>query len=222
MSKTISPYQGTNSLDRAYLRPLRQPLFDAEWLMPGAPLHAIDMFGRPTNSGFRCRPEITKDKHFTNLNQAGMLDYPIEFHIYGFNYAMGEEVDPEDRAKVLSGSFDFTFCGRRSYLQCPLIGMPSERRRKPVSEIVARVVKLSGEIAEKTVDVSPKRCEKDRAALKKEIDDDLIFDFLVGDHKLQIKPSEAFGVQYTWPESIVVKKPVLLYAFIDGLMWVPL
>ena len=114
------------------------------------------------------------------------------------------------------------FGGNRVYLTCPLIGMPTERRRKPIKEILTQIRVRQKNLEDKVIDV---RSGIVKAGLK-ELEDsrkaEEIYDFTIGGKALRMRSGESFAVQYDWPEPIIVSKPVLLYSFIEGLMWTPL
>jgi hypothetical protein len=208
---------GTAGLDRAYLRPIRQPLFDAEWLLPGKPCDGISMFKAHLDDRFYYRADDHKTRNHTNMNLPGAICYPLQFSVLGFNYAVNEDVSPEDRAKITSGLFSFS-CDRRTYLDMPLIGMPSERRRKPVSEIISRIRRRQEGLEAKTIEISSEQYKVDIAQLHKEINDEALYDFTIDRATLKLKHDDSFGVQFSWDKPIEVSKPVLLYTSIVGLM----
>jgi hypothetical protein len=214
-------YRSFNSPERAYPRPMRQPLFDAEWLLPGKPCGKLNMFRTPVEGRFYYGDDH-KGRSHTNLYQAGTILFPLEFSILGFNYATNEDISPEDHAKITSGLFTFTFSGRRPYADIPLIRMPSERRRRVVGDVIARIEKVEAALKAGDIKLCGDQYREDIAQLRKEIDEGKIYNFTIGKLALKIKPEETFGVEYTWDKPIEVSKPVMLYAFIEGLSWFPL
>lgn len=217
----LTPKEVTKLRAKVVLRPLKQPCYDSEWLTPGKQYSYLRLFGRWQGQTFMDRM-ASKDIVHTNMNEANMLSASLEFSVFGFNYALADDVSAEDKAKIKTGSFSFIFVGNRVYLTCPLIGMPTERQRKPVQEVLDRLVAIQTEIDQKKFAASAEQERKDREALKEEAANEQLHDFTIGKATLRIRPGEYFAVQYDWPEPIIVSKPVLLYAFIEGLMWTPM
>ncbi len=66
-------------LDRAFLAPRSESLYDTEWVVCG---RDQSFFKHPVGHGFDHRTEL-KTASETNLNQSAMLDYPREFFAQG-------------------------------------------------------------------------------------------------------------------------------------------
>lgn len=230
--------RGHTPLDRAYLRPLQQPLFDAEWFVPQKGVKYLPFF-KNTNvwdSGDpKCNFEFLnelKSKHDTNLNQSGLLDYPIEFSILGFNAILDSKTSQADRDALLSNGALFTFCfGNRTYLEVPFENILSKPRQKSVCHALGDYWKKV-ELAKP--ENNPNSC---REATAHEPKDDLIdhavkllekcvgdgfYKFNLGRSALKIKPGEAFGAHLSWKKTPQVSRPVRILIEIIGLRWTPL
>jgi hypothetical protein len=111
-------------LDRAYLRPLQEPLYDTEVLDFTSPAQQLTYFQRPISQSTAALA-ITKTPAETNLNQSSMLDYPREFSILGFNIEFDSTIGIKSVAAAYRRAFFlFTFSGRRPYLQIPFMRIP--------------------------------------------------------------------------------------------------
>ncbi len=114
-------------LDRAYLRPLQQPLFDTEWFVPGKGIKSLPFFKNPMDWGGDVRHTYeylneAKSKHDTNLNQSGMLDYPREFSLLGVAVKFDPKADENDVRALLSNGANIAIKlgSNRDYLNVPL------------------------------------------------------------------------------------------------------
>jgi hypothetical protein len=173
-------------LDRAYLRPLQEPLYDTEMYDFNTPPASLTFFQRPI-SQTTANLSITKTEAETNLNQSSMLDYPREFSILGFNIVFDSTVGLQLLAAVYRRAFFlFTFSGRRPYLQIPLgripcgiglegaIGVGNLSVTSAASGVYTQFKNGMGHIAN-------------------------YYKFNLGRSALKIKPGEAFNGKIGWP-----------------------
>jgi hypothetical protein len=110
-------------LDRAYLRPLQQPLFDTE-VIAAASCTQVTFFQKPQSNSTQYG-SITKSEGDTNMTQSAMLDYPREHSVLGFTLA----IDPCQGLETVSliyrrAYFQFILSGSRKYLEIPLDRIP--------------------------------------------------------------------------------------------------
>ncbi len=112
-------------LDRAYLRPLQQPLYDTEIFDYTTPPNTLVFFQRPISQTTQSLNQ-TKYTSETNLNQSAMLDYPREFSILGFTISFDSTLGLKLQANILRRAYyTFTFSGNRPYLQIGLDRIPA-------------------------------------------------------------------------------------------------
>jgi hypothetical protein len=116
-------------LDRAYLRPLQQPLVDSEWYVPTKGIKELVFFCNPINDKFHHLDE-QKTKHDTNLISKHMLSYPLEHSILGFRASLDPKTSQADRDALLSHGalVEFRFSGNRNYLQVPFSDICAARK----------------------------------------------------------------------------------------------
>ena len=179
------PLAINSPLDRAYLRPLQEPIYDTEVLDFNSPATSLTYFQRPISQSTAAL-SITKDFSETNLNQSSMLDYPREFSILGFNIVLDSTIGLKSAAVIFRRAYiQFTFSGRRPYLTCPL-------HRQPQG------VSLQGAVAS-TVSAGATDSGKQAFGAMGIAHIANIYKFNLGRAALKIKPGEAFNYKITWP-----------------------
>jgi len=201
-------------LDRAYLRPLQEPLYDTEEIPIAAPPTQFTFFQRPISQNTAANLLGAKTEAETNINQSSMLDYPREFSILGFNVALDSTTGFRATAAIYRRAwFQFTFSGRRPYLQIPLNRIPAGLGLQGVS-----VINNSGIATNGMGHVAN------------------YYKFNLGRAALKIKPGEAFNARITYPTALIAADintnylgvaPVTpasytVQVFIVGLSWSPL
>ena len=184
------PLALNSPLDRAYLRPLQEPLYDAELMDWTTPTTSITYYQRPVSQTTAVLG-IQKTQAETNLNQSSMLDYPREFSILGMNIA----IDPTIGLAAISALYrrsyyQFIFSGTRQYLQCPFDRMPAGQGLEGV---------VSMNIA----------ASSSQAGFMSEFKNGIghvanYYRFNLGRSALKIKPGEAFNAKLSWPVAIPV------------------
>jgi hypothetical protein len=177
-------------LDRAYLRPLQEPLYDSEVLNPAAAPNSLTYYQRPISQSTAALNMI-KTEAETNINQSSMLDYPREFSILGFNVTLDSTIGMKSAAEIYRRAwFSFTFSGRRPYLQIPLERIPhgvgiegalatTAAADGTHSGILAQGKNGMGHIAN-------------------------YYKFNLGRSALKIKPGEAFNAKINFPQAILL------------------
>lgn len=179
------PLAINSPLDRAYLRPLQEPLYDTEVLDYTSPATSLTYFQRPISQSTAALT-ITKDFSETNLNQSSMLDYPREFSILGFNIVLDSTIGLASLSAIFRRAyFQFVFSGRRPYLTCPMHRLPQGNSiQGGVSSTVAAGGADSGKSAFGAMGI-PHVAN--------------FLKFNLGRAALKIKPGEAFNAKITWP-----------------------
>lgn len=182
------PLAINSPLDRAYLRPLQEPIYDTEVLDFTSPATSLTYFQRPISQSTAAL-SITKDFSETNLNQSSMLDYPREFSILGFNVVLDSTIGLLQAAVIFRRAYiQFTFSGRRPYLTCPLHRMPQG-------------IGLSGSVAST---VSAGAGNSGLVAFGEMGLPHIanVYKFNLGRAALKIKPGEAFNFKITFTVSL--------------------
>lgn len=183
------PLAINSPLDRAYLRPLQEPLYDTEVFdfTTAAPT-SMTYFQRPI-SQTTATNNIQKDFSETNLNQSSMLDYPREFSILGFNIVMDSTIGLASLTAIFRRAFiQFVFSGRRPYLTCPLHRMPQGvGPNGGVASTVSTGAGNSGLQAFGSWGIAHVAN---------------FYKFNLGRAALKIKPGEAFNFKITWPTAV--------------------
>lgn len=235
MDERTYPHAINTPLDRSFLRPIQQPLFDAEWY-PATGVNELGFFERPQREKFQCADNV-KTKNDTNMFSASMLDFPIEFSILGFALQFDNSVSDEDRAQLVDrGSFSFLFSGSREYLNIPIRLLPSRRPNIDINpdSAAAQMEDFAGykkalleaiKYDENTLDID---VVLQVAKLTREIADIFKDSFVpfhrfnIGRSALRIKFGEAFGCKASWDDPPKIAAPVRVTASIIGLKWIPL
>ena len=176
-------------LDRAYLRPLQQPLYDTEIFDYTSPPNQITFFQRPISQSTQSLNQ-TKYTSETNLNQSAMLDYPREFSILGFTISFDSIIGLKLQANILRRAwYTFTFSGNRPYLQIPI-------DRIPAGMGLEGAVAMNG--SSTTSDSGPNiTCFKNGLGHVANY-----YKFNLGRSALKIKPGEAFNGSINWPVAL--------------------
>lgn len=213
------PLAINSPLDRAYLRPLQEPLYDTEGIsVPSGPTSVV-FFQRPVSQNMAVAGGVAKTEAETNLNQSAMLDYPREFSVLGFNVALDSTVTLKNAAKLYRRAwFAFTFSGRRPYLQIPLNRIPQG-------------IGISGGVATSlAAGVSP-AMNATTMGLPHVAN---YYKFNLGRAALKIKPGEAFNTKINFPAAVTSLDTLTNYGeanpdsflyvhnYIVGLNWSPL
>ena len=110
------------SVPRAVLRPLRQPLYDREYVTPES-YHSCEFFsaslGRKNSLG------RTKTVSDTNLLEPSLLGMPVEFDLHAFRVEPCAENDPKDWLRYYNeATFTWSFGQGKPWLQVPLSYIP--------------------------------------------------------------------------------------------------
>jgi hypothetical protein len=120
------PVAVNQPLDRAFLRPLQEPVYDTEGYNFASVPSSLTFFQRPYSQADASGIIASKDFSETNLTQSSMLDYPREHSILGFNIAIDSAIGLKAIAYLIRRAyFEFTFSGRRPYLRVPLNRIPA-------------------------------------------------------------------------------------------------
>ncbi len=180
-------------LDRAYLRPLQQPLYDTEIINFASFPNQITFFQRPISQSTQQLAQ-TKYTSETNLNQSAMLDYPREFSILGFTISFDSTIGLKLQANLLRRAYyTFTFSGNRPYLQ---IGLD----RIPAGMGLEGAVAMSGATANSDSG-GVVSCFKNGLGHVANY-----FKFNLGRSALKIKPGEAFNGSINWPVALTASQ----------------
>ncbi len=181
-------------LDRAYLRPLQEPLYDTEAFKFSVPPSSLTYFQRPISqtdaSGL-----ITKTDAETNINQSSMLDYPREFSILGFNVTLDSTIGLRAIAEIYRRcAFSFVFSGRRPYLTVPFNRIPAGQG-------------LEGAVAAASSYDSGTNTSGVVSSFKNGMGHIAnYYKFNLGRSALKIKPGEAFNAKLGWPTTVPTGK----------------
>ncbi len=177
-------------LDRAYLRPLQQPLYDTEPFDYGTPPNQLTFFQRPISQTTQSLNQ-TKYTSETNLNQSAMLDYPREFSILGFTISLDSTIGLKLQANILRRAYyTFTFSGNRPYLQIGLDRIPAGMGLEGAAAIGNLSTASEGGQGIIT-------CFKNGLGHVANY-----FKFNLGRSALKIKPGEAFNGSINWPVAL--------------------
>ena len=241
-------------MDRGYPRPLRGCKYDTE-IVVGEDCHALDFFRSQYGAPFGVwgghnmpspPPDYPKDrlKTFadTNMNQSGVLEYPLEMSILGFSFFVEAGASEADRAEIVrKGVFNFWFSGRRTYFDRALSLFPNQRgprdlavQDKEFEETISELKKKWGgrdrskesEFPER--DVASEELATDIDELiksfntKSSLDRYTMVPFVMGGRAMKIKPNELFGVRVNFENTPKVSKPVRVSAVIEALIWTPI
>ncbi len=223
--------------DRAYLRPLQQPIFDTEWFVPQKRIKELVFFKNPCYGSKYHFLDEEKTQHDTNLNQSAMLDHPREFSILGFNVIFDAKTEQKDRDALLSNGaqFVFHFSGSRPYLNVPLENVVAKpRSQHSAAHVVANYwTKEELNKPSSNLRTPADQCEKKSSEpkddlishavqlLEKSIGSDF-YKFNLGKSALKIKSGEAFYATLSWKKTPYVSKPVKIIVELIGLTWMPL
>ena len=184
------PLAINSPLDRAYLRPLQEPLYDTEMIDYSTPPTALTFFQRPISQA-TASLNVTKTEAETNINQSSMLDYPREFSILGFCISIDSTIGLKYIGSIYRRAFfQFTFSGRRPYLQIPLDRIPAGQGLEGA---------VSSEIAASTTELGVVSCFKNGLGHIANY-----YKFNLGRSALKIKPGEAFNGRIGFPQTLPV------------------
>ena len=182
------PLAINSPLDRAYLRPLQEPLYDTEVIDFTSPPTSLTFFQRPVSQS-TASLNVTKTDAETNLNQSSMLDYPREFSILGFTISIDSTIGLKYLGNIYRrASFVFTFSGNRPYLQIPLERIPAGQGLEGA---------VSSEIAASTTELGVVSCFKNGLGHIANY-----YKFNLGRSALKIKPGEAFNGRINFPATL--------------------
>ena len=178
-------------LDRAYLRPLQQPLYDTEIFdYSNGQVNQMTFFQRPISQSTGGSLALTKFNSETNMNQSAMLDYPREFSILGFTISFDSTIGLKLQANLLRRAwYTFTFSGNRPYLQ---IGLD----RIPAGMGLEGAVAMSGALVNSDSG-GVVSCFKNGLGHVANY-----YKFNLGRSALKIKPGEAFNGSINWPVAL--------------------
>jgi hypothetical protein len=180
------PLAISTPLDRAYLRPLQQPVYDTEAFPFTAPPLQLTWFTRPNASTTQFCNQ-SKFLSETNLNQSAMLDYPREFSILGFTYSLDSTIGLKAQGNILRRAwFEFTFSGNRPYLQIAADRLPAG--------IGLEGACAMGNVSSNTDTNGIITCFKSGLGHMANY-----YKFNLGRSALKIKPGEAFKGTMNWP-----------------------
>lgn len=186
------PLAINSPLDRAYLRPLQEPLYDTEEYVFTANnvTTQLTYFQRPISQN-TAAGNIQKDISDTNINQSSMLDYPREFSILGFNVVFDSTIGLRALGNIIRrAAFSFVFSGRRPYLQCPLDRIPAGQG-------------LEGAVAAGSISPSSLNGSAVISCFKNGMGHIAnYYKFNLGRSALKIKPGEAFNAKLYWPVAV--------------------
>lgn len=176
-------------LDRAYLRPLQQPLYDTEIFDYTTPPSTLVYFQRPISQTTQLLNQ-TKYTSETNLNQSAMLDYPREFSILGFTISFDSCIGLKLQANILRRAYyTFTFSGNRPYLQIGLDRIPAGMGLEG-----AAAIGTGGNTSDSGNNITCFKSGLGHVAN--------YFKFNLGRSALKIKPGEAFNGSISWPVAL--------------------
>ncbi len=179
-------------LDRAYLRPLQEPLYDSMLFDFTTPPSTLVFFQTPISGNTTAGSQtISKSLAETNINQSAMLDYPREFSILGFTVSFDSTIGLKSLGYILRRAyFQFTFSGRRQYLNIPLDRMPAGE-------------KLDGAIAVGNLSANTANGSQVYSCFQNGIGHAAnYYRFNLGRSALKIKPGEAFNASLNWPSIV--------------------
>lgn len=176
-------------LDRAYLRPLQQPLYDTEVFDFTSAPTLLTYFQRPISQATQSL-SVTKFLSETNLNQSAMLDYPREFSILGFTLSFDSTINLLSIATILRRAwFQFTFSGNRPYLQIPVDRIPAGLGLEGACAM--------GNITASSLGGGVITSFKNGLGHVANY-----YKFNLGRSALKIKPGEAFNATLNWPTAV--------------------
>jgi hypothetical protein len=213
------PLAVNSPLDRAYLRPLQEPLYDTEAVTTASTTASLVFYQRPISQNMATTAvAVPKTEAETNMNQSAMLDYPREFSILGFNVCLDSTCTLQNAALLYRRAwFAFTFSGRRPYLQIPINRIP---QGIGISGGVATALAGGASVAMNATTMGLPHIAN-------------YYKFNLGRAALKIKPGEAFNVRINWPAPPtliagtnygVAPADTLIFvnSFMVGLNWSPL
>lgn len=226
------PYPLTlgGGLDRAYLVPFADQLYDAEVVEMLTETLECDGSRLTFFKNAICDKmqyvEVQKDNSDTNLNQRFMLDYPREFQVTGVGVFLGYGTSEADKEQIINnGCLQVIVHGSRLYSQIPLMMLPmfcdEEAIKKMESEatplyIGAQQVETVSRVragfhplhvlGDSNPAIPPNHfpyCRNPGQAFR-------------------IKVGDPFNVRLKWPKGIKLSKRVKIMVALDGYCWVPL
>jgi hypothetical protein len=161
-----------------YLRPLRQPLYDTDYMVIGATNTELTFFQRPLSQS-TAYGTVTKTAAETNLTQAAQLPTPNQFSLFGFLVQCNAGVSLANFVNVYETCvFEFTFTGSRLYLQIPLSQIPQGLGPTGFIYGTTGTVVTNGVPHVKN-----------------------LYQFNLGKYALMIRSSETFGTKMRWPNA---------------------
>ncbi len=182
------PLALNSPLDRAFLRPLQEPLYDAELMDWTTPTTQIAWYQRSINNT-TANLGIQKTAAETNINQSSMLDYPREFSILGMNIAVDPCIGLNGISNLYRRAYyQFIFSGTRQYLQCPFDRMPQGQGLEGTLSTTVGANSVNGGFMSEFKNGIGHVANYYR--------------FNLGRSALKIKPGEAFNAKLTWPVAI--------------------
>lgn len=163
-----------------YLRPLRQPLYDTEYMPTSNTPTELAFFQRPLSQS-TTYSSVTKTAAETNLTQAAQLPTPNQFSLFGFLVQLNAGVSLANFVNVYETCvFEFTFTGSRLYLQIPLQQIPQGLGPTGFAATYGST--------------------KDIVAVTNGIPHvKNLYQFNLGKYALMIRSSETFGTKMRWP-----------------------
>lgn len=110
---------------RSVLRPLRNPLYDAEVLAAAVARTSVSYFKRPQGTNDESGQLAPKTNADSNLSTTSTLAAPNAFAIFGFNWVMGAGISIANYNAIYAAAvWEFKFGGTRTYLEIPVDRIP--------------------------------------------------------------------------------------------------
>lgn len=231
----FTPPEKDGPLPSSILRPLKQPLYDSEWLRKGVPVTEVRFYQRSLAQRFLfAKPKADYDQvktsADTNLSQPGQLANPLEFSVFAFAmhyHGLNDVV----RAEMLREcNMMFVYAGNRVYLSVPGPVIPEiedptqlDLRLPVIPQVLKRTTDFSEpELAaidagaKETYESFMKQCWEDDSKRK-------LYSFTIARSALRIRPTESFQFRISWDrEPYVPPCDIKITNLIIGLQWTPL
>lgn len=211
-------YSGQN----AYLRPVRQPVFDTEIIAPITAGDTLNFFCAPIRQKYS-GVDGKKTDHDTNMTRSEYLEFPREFSILGFAAIIDPEAPLEDRNAILGNGATFKFfINSRQYLHVPLENICARAPEDvSVSKILAQyAVDHYSAGADAVADSEPIQAAID--ALEKCAYKNNFHKLNIGRSALKIKHDEKFYAEVSWKNKFTISRQTRLVVEMIGLYWMPL
>jgi hypothetical protein len=181
-----------------YLRPLRQPIYDTDYMPASGTPAELAFFQRGVNNQ-TAYGSVNTSYAETNLSQSAQLPTPNQFSLFGFLVALNAGVSLVNFVAIYETSvYEFTFTGNRIYLQIPLTQIPQGLGPTGFIYGTTGTAVTNGVPHVRNV-----------------------YQFNLGKYALMIRPNETFGGKIKWPNGAptITTDDVRIQNFLVGLYY---